>query len=70
MQLPDRKTALPSRPAVSQRSLSHMSHMSLMNLAPDDNAENDFETAFFLRHYSEGPGLWYVFFLLLTWNHE
>lgn len=56
IQLSDRSTALPSRPAVSKRSMSQMSisHM------PDDNAETDFETAFFLRHYSEGPGLWYA----------
>jgi hypothetical protein len=49
IQLSDRSTTLPSRPALSQRSISH---------APDDNAETDFETAFLLRHYSEGPGLW------------
>lgn len=56
IQLSDRTTALPTRPAVSKRSMSQMSisHM------PDDNAETEFETAFFLRHYSEGPGLWYA----------
>jgi hypothetical protein len=72
IQLSDRHTPLPSRPAALQRSMSHMSHMShigLMNHTPDDNSETDFETAFFLRHYSEGPGLWYVFSSLLTWNH-
>lgn len=60
IQLSDRSTALPTRPAASQRSLSHMSH------TPDDNAETDFETAFLLRHYSEGPGLWYAS-LLVYW---
>lgn len=47
-----------------------MSQMSLMNHKPDDNSETDFETAFLLRHYSEGPGLWYVFFHALIWNLE
>ncbi|CAG7921972.1 unnamed protein product [Penicillium olsonii] len=63
IQLSDRSTALPSRPAVSKRSMSQMSisHM------PDDNAETDFETAFFLRHYSEGPGLWMDLFDLGTY---
>jgi hypothetical protein len=62
IQLSDRSTALPSRPALSKRSMSQisMSHM------PDDNAETDFETAFFLRHYSEGPGLWYVLIALIS----
>ncbi|KAJ5518726.1 hypothetical protein N7453_001148 [Penicillium expansum] len=69
MHLSDRNTALPSRPAASQRSLSHMSQMSLINHTPDDNPETDFETAFLLRHYSEGPGLWYVFSHLLTWTY-
>lgn len=70
MQLSDRNTALPSRPAASQRSLSHMSQMSLMNHTPDDNSETDFETAFLLRHYSEGPGLWYVLSHALVCSHE
>jgi hypothetical protein len=61
MQLSDRSAALPTRPAAAQRSLSHMSHMSHISHAPDDQAETDFEVAFLLRHYSEGPGLWYAF---------
>lgn len=47
-----------------------MSQMSLMNHTPDDNSETDFETAFLLRHYSEGPGLWYVSSHALMWNLE
>lgn len=47
-----RSTSLPSRPAASQRSMEHKM----------DHAETDFEVAFLLRHYTEGPGLWYVFF--------
>ena len=47
-----------------------MSHMSLVNHTTDDNSETDFETAFLLRHYSEGPGLWYVSYHLLTRNHQ
>lgn len=54
IQISERSTALPSRPALSKRSMSQMS----MSHMPDDNAETDFETAFFLRHYCEGPGLW------------
>lgn len=50
-----RSTSLPTRPAVAQRSIEHRA---------DGYAETDFEVAFFLRHYSEGPGLWYVFFVL------
>jgi hypothetical protein len=56
IQLSERGTALPTRPAAFQRSMSQMS----MSHTLDDNAETEFETAFFLRHYSEGPGLWYV----------
>ncbi|KAJ5164812.1 uncharacterized protein N7500_006642 [Penicillium coprophilum] len=70
IQLSGRHTPLPSRPAVSQRSISHMSQMSQMSLmthTPDDNSETDFETAFFLRHYSEGPGLWMDLFDLGTY---
>lgn len=46
-----RNTSLPSRPAASQR----------VEYREDNRAEKDFEIAFFLRHYAEGPGLWYVF---------
>ncbi|KAJ5145708.1 transcriptional regulator family: Fungal Specific TF [Penicillium bovifimosum] len=67
MQLSDRGTALPTRPAAAQRSLSHMSHISPINHAQDDNAEADFEVAFLLRHYSEGPGLWMDLFDLGTY---
>lgn len=51
---PDQKnTSLPSRPALSRSSVSSIDYRA------DDNAETDFEIAFLLRHYSEGPGLWY-----------
>lgn len=54
IQTPDQKSAtLPSRPAVSRSSAS-------IDHRVDHNAETEFEIAFLLRHYSEGPGLWYV----------
>ncbi|KAF7714198.1 Fungal Zn(2)-Cys(6) binuclear cluster domain-containing protein [Penicillium ucsense] len=48
---PDQRNAsLPSRPAILSR--SSVEHRS------DGHAETDFEAAFLLRHYTEGPGLW------------
>lgn len=46
-----RSTSLPSRPSASQRFVENQ---------VDNRAETDFEVAFLLRHYAEGPGLWYV----------
>ncbi|KAJ5698353.1 transcriptional regulator family: Fungal Specific TF [Penicillium macrosclerotiorum] len=51
-----RSTSLPSRPAPS-RTIEH-----LVN-----NTETDFEVAFLLRHYTEGPGLWMDLFDLGTY---
>ena len=45
-----RSTSLPSRPAAARTPVEHRI---------DPNVETDFEVAFLLRHYSEGPGLWY-----------
>lgn len=47
-----RSTSLPSRPAIiaAQRSVE---------VRMDGHAETEFEIAFLMRHYSEGPGLWY-----------
>ncbi|KAJ5105070.1 hypothetical protein NUU61_002417 [Penicillium alfredii] len=59
IQTPESKGAtLPSRPAVSRGSTDHRS---------DSQAESDFEVAFLLRHYSEGPGLWMDLFDLGTY---
>lgn len=50
---PDQKSAsLPSRPATLSR--------PIIEQRMDGHAETDFEVAFLLRHYTEGPGLWYV----------
>jgi hypothetical protein len=50
---PDQRSAsLPSRPATLAR--------SIIEQKMDGHAETDFEVAFLLRHYTEGPGLWYV----------
>lgn len=46
-----RSTSLPSRPSASQ---------SFVENQMENRAETDFEVAFLLRHYAEGPGLWYV----------
>lgn len=48
-----RSASLPSRPAiaVAQRTTE---------IRVDGHAETDFEISFLMRHYSEGPGLWYV----------
>ena len=47
-----RSASLPSRPAIiaAQRSVE---------VRMDDHAETEFEIAFLMRHYYEGPGLWY-----------
>lgn len=47
-----RSASLPSRPAVSRAITEHR---------VESNAETDFEVAFLLRHFTEGPGLWYDF---------
>lgn len=49
-----RSASLPSRPAIvaAQRSVEEKVRI-------DGHAETDFEIAFLMRHYSEGPGLWY-----------
>lgn len=50
---PDQRSAsLPSRPATLSRSVAEKNM--------DSHAETDWEIAFLLRHYTEGPGLWYV----------
>ncbi|KAJ6004774.1 transcriptional regulator family: Fungal Specific TF [Penicillium herquei] len=53
-----RSTSLPSRPATVHTPVEH---------SLDCNAETDFEVAFLLRHYSEGPGLWMDLFDLGTY---
>ncbi|KAJ5934584.1 transcriptional regulator family: Fungal Specific TF [Penicillium verhagenii] len=56
---PDHRSAsLPSRPAISRVPIDHQL---------ENNAETDFEAAFLLRHYSEGPGLWMDLFDLGTY---
>ena len=47
-----RSASLPSRPAVPRGLLEHRA---------ESLSETDFEVAFLLRHYAEGPGLWYDF---------
>ncbi|KAJ5134293.1 Transcription activator AMTR1 [Penicillium atrosanguineum] len=59
MGTPDQRSAsLPSRPAPQPRRVSYQVH---------DHAETDFEVAFLLRHYTEGPGLWMDLFDLGTY---
>ncbi|KAJ5653566.1 transcriptional regulator family: Fungal Specific TF [Penicillium lividum] len=52
-----RSALLPSR-SVASRLIEHR---------VESNAETDFEVAFLLRHYSEGPGLWMDLFDLGTY---
>ncbi|KAJ5655706.1 transcriptional regulator family: Fungal Specific TF [Penicillium longicatenatum] len=55
----DQKSAsLPSRPAISR---------AQTEFRVESHAETDFEVAFLLRHYSEGPGLWMDMFDLGTY---
>lgn len=50
---PDQRNAsLPTRPATLSR--------SMVEPKMESPAETDFEIAFLLRHYTEGPGLWCV----------
>ena len=47
---PDHRSAtLPTRPALSRATTDNRM---------ESHAETDFEVAFLLRHYTEGPGLW------------
>ena len=48
-----RSASLPSRPAIA------VTHRAV-EIRVDGDAETDFEISFLMRHYSEGPGLWYV----------
>lgn len=55
VQTPEQRSAsLPTRPAMSRQSTAEN--------RVNDHAETDFEVVFLLRHYAEGPGLWYVSF--------
>ncbi|CEJ62155.1 hypothetical protein PMG11_10663 [Penicillium brasilianum] len=57
---PDQRSAsLPSRPATLSRSVAEKNM--------DSHAETDWEIAFLLRHYTEGPGLWMDLFDLGTY---
>lgn len=58
VQTPESRSAsLPTRPAVSRQTTAEN--------RMDSRAETDFEVAFLLRHYTEGPGLWYVFLIFV-----
>ncbi|CAI7578799.1 unnamed protein product [Penicillium pancosmium] len=55
-----RSASLPSRPAMAA------AHRAV-EIRVDGDAETDFEIAFLMRHYSEGPGLWMDLFDLGTY---
>ncbi|KAJ6130177.1 transcriptional regulator family: Fungal Specific TF [Penicillium capsulatum] len=60
VQTPEQRSAsLPTRPAISRQSTAEN--------RVNDHAETDFEVAFLLRHYAEGPGLWMDLFDLGTY---